>query len=247
MKKWLAILGIITCVFSLTACGSSDGVSGTPMDPMEESQWVASGEQVADFLKQITAAGQQELYADDPILGPAITSYESSMEDVGEVLGYHNEYAVRSDKEEVTINIGLDGSVHDADIVIVVSDKRTGQELSSITTNTAFSFGELMTQAALNTVLGMGTTFVILIVLALLISCFKFIPNILNAFKKKEPAKEEAPVKAAAVEEAEEEAEVDDGELIAVISAAVAAYEAQTGTASPNGFFVRSIRKSRKR
>lgn len=48
-----------------------------------------------------------------------------------------------------------------------------------------------MKNAALNTVLGMGTVFVILILISLIISCFSLIPKIEAAFKKKEPAKEE--------------------------------------------------------
>ena len=48
---------------------------------------------------------------------------------------------------------------------------------------------------------------------------------------------------AAAVVEAEE---MDDTELVAVISAAIAAYEADNGSASSDGFVVRSIRKVNK-
>ena len=44
-----------------------------------------------------------------------------------------------------------------------------------------------------------------------------------------------------AVEEPEEEELADDGELVAVIAAAIAAYEGSAGT---DGFVVRSIKKS---
>ena len=47
-----------------------------------------------------------------------------------------------------------------------------------------------MEKAALNTILGMGTVFVVLILISLIISCFVVIPKIQDAFtgKKKETA-----------------------------------------------------------
>ena len=76
-----------------------------------------------------------------------------------------------------------------------------------------------LANALQNTVLGMGTVFVMLIAIALIIYCFKIIPVIQKKFvQKAEPAAEApktAPVVAAPVQ--------DDSEVIAVIAAAVAA------------------------
>ena len=58
-----------------------------------------------------------------------------------------------------------------------------------------------------------------------------------------EAVQEPVPAAPAAVQEPVEEELADDQELVAVIAAAVAAYE---GT-SADGFVVRSIRKSKKR
>ena len=117
-------------------------------------------------------------------------------------------------------------------------------KLSSLSVNVNYTFGELMKNAALNTVLGMGTVFVILILISLIISCFSLISKIEAAFKKKEPAKEEKKDVVDQIIEKEELA--DDSELVAVISAAIAAYEADNGSASSDGFVVRSIRKVNK-
>ena len=110
-------------------------------------------------------------------------------------------------------------------------------------------FGELMQNAALNTILGMGTVFVILILICLIIYCFNFIPKIQAAFSGKRkvpedkreaaPAAAPAPVPAAPSPAAAQEL-VADGELVAVIAAAIAASE---GAPSPEGFVVRSIRR----
>ena len=78
----------------------------------------------------------------------------------------------------------------------------------------------------------------VLIFISLLISCFKFIPQIMDKLSKKSSVVEKPEV----VEEISETVtanEEDDSELIAVIAAAIAASE-QTSTDS---FVVRSIRR----
>ena len=100
---------------------------------------------------------------------------------------------------------------------------------------------ELMKTAGLNTLLGMGTVFLVLILIMALISCFKFIGNIGQKTVKEEP-KQTSVDKAVEQIAANEEAQ-DDTELIAVISAAIAAYEGSN--TSGDGYVVRSIRRIR--
>ena len=135
---------------------------------------------------------------------------------------------------------------------------------------------ELIKEAALNTLLGMGMTFLVLISLSLIITLFGKILN--GGFNKPKPepkkstpapapAPEPEPVEAA-VEPAAAVASGDDAELMAVISAAVAAYESSdvspeimaviaaaiaaseqktfSGIPSAKNFAARRIRKSRK-
>ena len=84
-----------------------------------------------------------------------------------------------------------------------------------------------LANALQNTVLGMGTVFVMLIAIALIIYCFKIIPVIQEKFAKK------APVVAAPVQE------TDDLELVAVIAAAIAASE----NVPVDSFRVRTIKR----
>lgn len=100
---------------------------------------------------------------------------------------------------------------------------------------------ELMKTAGMNTLLGMGTVFIVLILIMALISCFKFIGNIGQKPAKEEP-KQTSVDKAVEQIAANEEAQ-DDTELIAVISAAIAAFEGSN--ASGDGYVVRSIRRIR--
>ena len=98
-------------------------------------------------------------------------------------------------------------------------------------------------RAGLNTLMGIGTVFVMLVFLSFVISLFRFVP-VLTQGKKKAQQPAPAPVPAAVpVQEPVVEEETDDTELIAVIAAAIAASE---GT-SPDGFVVRSIRKVNRR
>lgn len=84
---------------------------------------------------------------------------------------------------------------------------------------------ELLIEAGFNTILGMGTVFIMLIVMALIIYCFRIIPVIQKKFAKKEEVLEEAPVKAPVAEPVFAVDETDDLELVAVIAAAIAASE----------------------
>lgn len=102
-------------------------------------------------------------------------------------------------------------------------------------------FGQKMTTAALNTVIGIFTVFAVLVIIIGVISLFRFIPIIQDKLSKKNVVKESADSAATQIVQAEETTDVsDDLELVAVIAAAIAASE---GAASTDGFVVRSIRK----
>ena len=92
----------------------------------------------------------------------------------------------------------------------------------------------------MNTILGMGTVFLVLIFLAFVISLLKYIPMLQEKFTKK-TEKNKTPVKEvpkAEVPVVEEEL-TDDEELVAVITAAIAAADESVS----DGFVVRSIRR----
>jgi Na+-transporting methylmalonyl-CoA/oxaloacetate decarboxylase gamma subunit len=117
-------------------------------------------------------------------------------------------------------------------------------ELTGVTINPVYSFGEKMSTAALNTVICMSIVFTVLICISLIISAFKIFPYLEAKKKEKEAAAKAATVENNVVTQIEQREEqeqeyVDDTELVAVIAAAIAAYE---GT-STDGFVVRSIRR----
>ncbi len=116
-----------------------------------------------------------------------------------------------------------------------------------------YSREELLARAGKHTAIGMITVFCVLIFIALIISLLKFVPKILGVNKKNETAKAAAAPKKAAPApvkaETKEENLVDDSELVAVITAAIYAYESSCNnnytTDSKDKLVVRSIRRVR--
>jgi sodium pump decarboxylase gamma subunit len=108
-----------------------------------------------------------------------------------------------------------------------------------------YPMGVLMQRAALNTVMGIGIVFITLLFLSWLIGKLHIIPDTIEKMQKKNaPAPTPAPAPVAApAPVVEEEDLTDDLELVAVITAAIAASE----NTSSDGFVVRSIKKANKR
>lgn len=101
--------------------------------------------------------------------------------------------------------------------------------------------------AGLNTLLGMGMAFAVLILISLVIGLFPLI-NKTQAPRVKEKKSKEPSVVSENTETAQEREEIEQeqDEISAVIAAAIAAYESETGRdAGDGGYYVRSIRKRR--
>lgn len=236
MKKWLLVLGMITCIFGLTACGQTASKVENPMLPAESVEQFSQMmvETVSGYAKQGGVTG-------DAIMDSAIASWNAAAKDMG---SYEGIISVDSDikEKEGLVKVTIKGSIRNA-VMEIVLDANSTTGITGISTNVEYSFAEKMEKAGLNTLLGMGTVFVVLILISLIISCFGVIPKIQESFAKKPDKKE---IKETAVDNTiaqiiEKEELSDDLELVAVISAAIAASE---GQASTDGFVVRSIRRA---
>ena len=176
-----------------------------------------------------------------------VESFDAIKDNLGEFKKVDN-VEVEEDGDKVYVYVT--GKFKDADSKMTVTYKNvfdqatmTGVSFELINGSDG-SFGKRMLNASLNTVLGLFTVFVVLILIAFIISLFRFIPKIQAAFEKKADNKTEInnAVDNTIAQIAEKENEqnlADDLELVAVISAAIAAYE---GTGS-DGFVVRSINR----
>ena len=237
-------------MFGMTACSSDKEVEAPRKIELYAKQYGMSSEEFVGMVSQaqfdnVVMISENDMleqyimtYPDDTSMESAVASYESAIKDMGEITSVGN-CDVSFSALEAVANIAVDGTEKDADVEIVFDENL---QVVSFSVNVKYSFGELMTNAALNTLLGMGTVFAVLILISFIISAFSLISKIENALKNKatkQEIKEEAVNKTIAqIEEREEMA--DDLELVAVIAAAIASYE---GT-STDGFVVRSIRKA---
>ena len=111
------------------------------------------------------------------------------------------------------------------------------------------SIEDAMAEATINTIIGITVVFLALLFISFVISLFKYI----NKFEQKladkkagkaAPAPQPAPAPAPVVEAAPE---TDDLELIAVITAAIHAYEEAQGNTVTGDLVVRSIKKRNSR
>lgn len=226
---------MITCMACLAACGAEEAQSG----PISDEQAIQIGTTIVDQMNTIVSQGAIEQYVDQPALYNGFLGWKSALDDIGVYEGVSSG-SVSFEDEEVTITVEVLGSSHNAAVEIVLDDALA--TYIGITTNVHYSTGEIMAKAGMNTVIGMGTVFVVLILISLIISCFTLVSKFEAKQKKEEPAA--AAAAAPVVEQIEAKEELsDDTELVAVIAAAIAAYE---GAASTDGFVVRSIRKSNK-
>lgn len=235
MKKFLLVLGMITCLVGLSACGK---VEEPYQGVLTQEQADATVENFMTALNEVIMMGQQEEYAKEPVLAASLASYESAIADLGDYQSMTS-CTFTEDEDGIIINAVIQGTKRPGTVEMIFDDEMV---FTSGTVNVTYSFGEQMTKAALNTLMGMGTVFAVLILIAALISSFNLIPKIQAAFSKKDN-KTETSVDNAVAQIVENEAvQEDDLELIAVIAAAIAASE---GAASTDGYVVRSIRRIR--
>ena len=178
----------------------------------------------------------------------AITSYLSAEEENGTPTGLVDGLVYVPSEDGFTATATLVTDVRNVEMVVLYDED---MYITSVAFNPVYTIGENMERAALNTLLGMGTVFAILILIMLIISSFSLIAKFEKASAARKEKKAAKAAKGDAVDntiaqiiEKEETELADDLELVAVISAAIAAYE---GSASTEGFVVRSIKKSNKR
>lgn len=250
MKKIASLLFMAMLVLGLTACGSEG-----PDETVVKSDYAES---VSEFLvANITGMSVDEMQyyldmdAEDlqmildnsgiPVMAEAFqdifSGYASDAEEFGEYVSTDS-YELKGDDEEATQITSMTFAVHPATMTLVFNDDGV---VTTGSFDPVYSTIEILQKAGLNTVIGMGTVFIVLIFISFIIGLLpKLTALVEGKDKKKEVTAPAAAPAPAAPEPAAVEELADDLELVAVISAAIAAY---TGTSSDD-FVVRSIRRS---
>jgi sodium pump decarboxylase gamma subunit len=182
------------------------------------------------------------LNTDGYALANAIISFQKGLEETGAIIS-KGEPVVTVNGNEVIVNIEVICERRNADIEMIFNNDYYDPVMTSAALNARYTMAEKMSKAGLNTVIGMGTVFIMLIVISFIISLF----GLFSGQKKKKTDKTEEGINKAVEQiEKNETAELENAELasnaelVAVIAAAIAAYEGSTDT---SGFTVRSVRK----
>jgi len=269
MKKLLTLICLLTSMLVMTACGDVNPYLAQRQETKNEQAIVAAQEFVSllesmaadpEGVQQIASFTGEELeymLSNDSTnglktlvkgksLSNTVDSFVKAQKTVGTIQSIGNA-TTAVDGTTIIVTMDITGSLKDGVAEVVMSNDMF-LVLQSASLSAKETTGDLMKKAGLNTLLGMGSVFIVLILICLIISCFSLIPKIQKAMTEKKAAKKtdnttgiHNAVAQIVVQEETRDAS-DDLELVAVIAAAVAAYE---GAASSDGYVVRSIRKIR--
>ena len=251
-RIWLALC-MAVCLFALAGCSAAADTAET-IDPQIEMAMQSGSQQYLDLFNQMDDASIEQALATsvknkDTVMEYEIKSWDSIKVDVGAFVS----------SETAVVTKGDDGYIARMNTVY---EKRAmeftliaDEDLSKVETisfSPVYTTGEKMAKAGMNTLMGMGVVFAVLIFISWLISMFKYISVFEAKMKAKKNAAAAAPVAAPAAPApaaapaptaapAEEENLTDDTELVSVITAAIAAYEGKETV--DNGLVVRSIKR----
>lgn len=232
------------CVLALTFTMSVCAFAADEVTDDEVANYKSAAE---TLISQIAGFSDEEietyLAQNDAFTTATMESWKSVKDELGAYSSIVSQ-DVEKDGDVVTISTVAQFEKAKADVVLMLD---LGQQMyTSMTYSVQYSLAANMQRAGMNTLMGIGIVFLMLVFLSFVIGLFKYIEKFQNVGKKKAaeeaPKAEEAPAPAIAQSEAADEDFADDLELVAVISAAIAAYENTSG----DSFVVRSIKKSNK-
>ena len=234
-KKLLLIVSLCLIVAGVSGCGSNANATynGYTADQLASNN--------TGILDELMAMSDEDLlmyqsYGDqmDAATMKVINSWTEIKDEVGDFVDY-GEVVVTEANGTTTVEQTADFTDRDIKVTFVY-DKNMNVE--DINLDRIYSLGETMTKAAMNTAMGMGTVFVMLIIISLIISCFTLVNKAPKKAESKKAVNTPAPAAPAAAPVAAVP-ETDDLALVAVIAAAIAA---ATGS-STDDFVVRSIKR----
>ncbi len=228
-KKIVLIVSLCLIALGVFGCGSDEDATygGYTVDQLATNNTGILDELVGMSDSDLATYQSMQDQLDEATLN-VINSWVDIKGEIGDFVGY-GEVEVTEANGTVTVEQTANFTESDITVTFVYDDD---MQVSDITIDRVYTLAETMAKAAMNTAMGMGTVFVMLIIISLIIYAFGFIGK-LQAKKETTPAAA-TPVPAAPVA-----VQTDDYELVAVIAAAVAA---ASGT-STDDFVVRSIKR----
>lgn len=256
MKKRIALaLSMILMVLLLGACGTDPTTVDYNGHSYEDLQ--SESDSNVTMVQQLAALFEQNGLTVDTVSQDIVDTLsnnygvtQTQIEAAGKWMDVTDKFGAFEKVKDNSFEVTKSGKTLTTDVTLKFEKKNVdfqvvydyySMDITGITVEPIYSLGEKMSKAALNTVISMAVVFAVLILISLLISCFKIFPYL----EKKKAAKAATTVAGNAQEQTTETVTVDepqvadDTELVAVIAAAIAA---STGT-STSDFVVRSINR----
>ena len=239
MRKKL-LLGICTfaTAICLVACGSGNETdtygdyTATDLENFSKN-YMSSLEQLSEDDLEYYASAYED---SDDVRAESLSDFLECYDEKGEMLDY-KDFVIDKSGKTLTTTLTTDYTGRDLKLIFVFNANDVAAGPTAINVEPVYSLGETMQKAGLNTVMGILIVFLMLVAMSLVISLFRFIPNIQAKFTVK--SKDATPVAPAKADVPKAQSNTNDLELVAVIAAAIAA---STG-ASTDSFVVRSIKK----
>ncbi len=279
MKKIKLLLCMIICIFAMSACSN-----GTDVTPVAEEEALKTS--VISMLMTYNEYSDEDLiaYGENAVangyeqISNMLNSLLAARADAGAYRSVDDDWNIRyfEGGAEITVTTQFEKRPVIFNIKVAQSEENEGRlDIASASFTPVYSMLEKLQSAAANSLFGIATVAIILLLMVGVISCFRFIPMleakyavwaekraVVRAEKKARKAKlkeqkrraklglpevdeaqEEIPVKAdtdTSVESQSAENLAADLELVAVITAAIAAMEGVPA----DGLVVRSIRRT---
>lgn len=247
MKKTKRLLGLFFMVFTLLA-GSLSVFANSDIEKKYGITQSEIDNYIENMIEQLQALSNEELEQYKAMGYKDVSSWLEVSDGIGEFVevlgdkatyeiteeGFTSEIPVKMENKEILVKLEFSEAMGTAAITFSEGDA-----------GGAMGLGSILKKAGINTLIGMGTVFCMLVFISLLIWLLGFVPKLFSEKKEEKAAVSAAGAASVPVAEqiAEREtAKADDTELVAVIAAAIAA---ATGT-STDSFVVRSIRKVRR-
>lgn len=234
MKKRLALICcIISCILVMAGCSFSLVKTNENFD---EKTLETNADSFVSSWFEYDFDGMLSTYSDQMDEDTAAQYKES-----GKLREQYGDYDKKTDTEftittdTATVNETILTSSGNKLVFSVTFDEEGN--MSSWKVDKYKSLGQTMSTAALNTVMSMAIVFLVLIFIAIIIAQFKRINDMQNNNKAQEPVAVAVPAEPEPVIEEEEDLS-DDLELVAVITAAIAAASKNECT---DGLMIRSI------
>lgn len=227
------IMAYTACPVLAAAEGAGDGGMQAELISTAESLTQAIVELSQEEIDSYKASG-------DAFTVSAMEAWENSRDELGKFKSLGRP-VVEEQADGYLVRITAEFSNYNAEIVYLYDE--TGVP-TSFSIDTQYPLSVLMKRAGMNTLMGLGIVFSMLLFLTLVISLFRFLGKVEEKSQPEAGVIPEPPVQPQFYPQPQAVAEEKDNlELAAVIAAAVAAYE---GT-SADRFVVRSIRKANRR